>query len=1014
MKKLILIISYLLITLVTNAQYTELHTFGVTTGADPKGSLISDGTYLYGTTYWGGISNVGTIFKVKPDGTGYITLYDFNDSEGSYPSSSLILDGSFLYGMTLYGGNYSKGVIFRIKPDGREYTVLFSFDGSITGYVPGSSLISDGTFLYGMASNGGVNSYGTIFKIKTDGTEFTKLLDFDHTITGNNPYGSLIFDGTFLYGMAVGGGVNNNGTIFKIKPDGTAFTKLLDFNDTLTGKDPYGSLIYDGTFLYGMTTNGGTIGGYGFGTVFKIKTDGTAYSKLLDFNDTVTGVSPRGSLIYDGSYLYGMTNYGGTNNAGTIFKLQPDGTEFTKVLDFNDSITGGYPLGSLLLDGSHLCGVTQGGGVNNNGTIFKIQPDGTLYSRLFDFADQKAEGRPHGALISDGSFFYGMAEVGGANGDGAIFKIKPDGTGYTKLLDFDDTITGRYPRGELVSDGTSLYGMTNGGGIHGFGTIFKIQPDGTAFTKLFDFDSINGIYPTGALYYDGTYLYGMAWYGGINHKGTIFKILPDGTGFSKLLDFNDTTGVNPFDGSLISDGTYLYGMTSGDGVAAKGTIFKIKPDGTAFTKLFDFDGATSGSYPYGPLYSDGSFLYGMTFSGGAHDYGTIIKIQTDGTGFTKLLDFDGTGTGSNPRGSLISDGTFLYGMTNYGGSTYEGVLFKIKPDGTDYTKLLNFDHALLGGDSFGTLISDGSFLYGTVGGAGPRSMGVIFKMTTTVPPCAANFTATYNSLSDNYTIATDSATTSLLTSYSWDFGDGTSSHSAVPTHAYAVAGSYNVCMKIYRAYGDSCSYCQSLTGGPGFTINLPDSTCVANYTTDYDSISNTFTLTVDSTTTALATSYLWEFGDGSTSTLATPIHTYAVDSLYTVCMKIYGASGDSCSYCHTIGVDSAGNIIRDGGFSLVVHNATTGVSENIANQIAVTIYPNPTTGILQLAVGNGQLKSSATLSIYNVVGEKIYSKEGKQLNSATTIDLSDQPNGIYFMQLKTSSETITQKIIINK
>ena len=288
----------------------------------------------------------------------------------------------------------------------------------------------------------------------------------------------------------------------------------------------------------------------------------------------------------------------------------------------------------------------------------------------------------------------------------------------------------------------------------------------------------------------------------------------------------------------------------------------------------------------------------------------------------------------------------------------------------------------------------------------------------TPPSCIAHFTTSFDSTSNNYTLTVDSSTTSLAMSYRWDFGVGTSSVLAVPTHTYATAGSYNVCMKIYTASGDSCSYCQILTGDAGFTINIPDTTvipsCIAGYTTDYDSTLNTFILNVDSVTTALATSYNWDFGDGSTSTLATPSHVYTVDSLYHVCMKVYYADGDSCTYCHTIGIDSAGNIIRDGGFSLVVQNARTGISENTNNQLAVNIYPNPNIGVFQLAVGNGQLNSTATLSIYNVVGEKIYVKDGKQLNASTTIDLSDQPNGIYFMQLKTEQNTVTKKIIINK
>ena len=112
-------------------------------------------------------------------------------------------------------------------------------------------------------------------------------------------------------------------------------------------------------------------------------------------------------------------------------------------------------------------------------------------------------------------------------------------------------------------------------------------------------------------------------------------------------------------------------MTEYGGSNDLGTIFKIKPDGTGYTKLLDFTNA-NGSYPWGSLISDGTFLYGMTLSGGTWDFGTIFKIKPDGTGYVKLLDFEGTSKGSNPLGDLISDGTFLYGMTSSGGKMRYG------------------------------------------------------------------------------------------------------------------------------------------------------------------------------------------------------------------------------------------------------------------------------------------------------------------------------------------------------
>lgn len=211
------------------------------------------------------------------------------------------------------------------------------------------------------------------------------------------------------------------------------------------------------------------------------------------------------------------------------------------------------------------------------------------------------------------------------------------------------------------------------------------------FTKLLDFGtSGNGLYPRSAPISDGTFLYGMTTEGGAQKLGVIYKVKLDGTGYTKLFDFDDTNGANPY-GSLISDGTFLYGITQRGGVNSQGTIFKIKPDGTGFTKLMDFSYVATGGYPLGSLIYDGSFLYGMTTQGGSKSYGTIFKILPDGSGYSKLLEFDYTTNGGYPYSSLVSDGTFLYGMTTLDGVSDNGTIFKIKLDGTGYTKLLTLN-----------------------------------------------------------------------------------------------------------------------------------------------------------------------------------------------------------------------------------------------------------------------------------------------------------------------------------
>ena len=243
---------------------------------------------------------------------------------------------------------------------------------------------------------------------------------------------------------------------------------------------------------------------------------------------------------------------------------------------------------------------------------------------------------PYGALISDGTFLYGMTNFGGASNVGTIFKIKTDGTGYADLMDFNTT-NGAYPNGSLISDGTFLYGVTTGGGIHNVGAVFKIKPDGTGYTKLLDFpDSSNAWIPYGSLVYNGTNLFGVTNFGGTgtcsDGCGTIFELKPDGTGFSKMLDFTGTAnGSFPW-GSLISAGNFLYGMTTSGGINDSGVVYEIKPDGTGYSKLLDFSGAANGSIAFGSLYTDGTCFYGMTNTGGANHLGTIFKINPAGMG----------------------------------------------------------------------------------------------------------------------------------------------------------------------------------------------------------------------------------------------------------------------------------------------------------------------------------------------------------------------------------------------
>jgi uncharacterized repeat protein (TIGR03803 family) len=367
-----LLAGLVLCTFAAHAQFVKLHDFTDNPdGGYPTGnSIISYGGFLYGITFTGGLATGGTMFKIKSDGTGYQKLYDFSGDIGTYPAGRLITDGTYMYGMAWGGGTSYYGNLFRINTDGTGYIPTFYFGGQTTGRdIPGT-MVTDGTFFYGMTSFGGVSDSGVIFKIKPDGTGYVKLMDFNGYPNGKNPRGSLYFDGTYLYGMTFAGGtIYSSGTLFKIKTDGTGYVKMHDFGGTYDASHPWRSLISDGTYLFGMSEYGGNSNK---GTIFKIKTDGTSYQRIYDFNGTVSGSKPHGSLIYDGTYLYGMTYQGGANNYGTLFKIKADGTGFVKLLDFNGSANGANPDGDLYTDGTALYGMTDNGGTSNKGVIFKF------------------------------------------------------------------------------------------------------------------------------------------------------------------------------------------------------------------------------------------------------------------------------------------------------------------------------------------------------------------------------------------------------------------------------------------------------------------------------------------------------------------------------------------------------------------------------------------------------------------------------------------------------------------
>ncbi len=730
-------------------------------GAGPSAELLlgSDGA-IYGTAAYGGEFDWGTIFRVNPDGTNFTVLVNLEHATmGALPYCKLLqeTDGA-LYGTASSGGTFDGGTVFRLNADGSGFAVLVHLDPATTGASPFAGLLqgADG-LLYGTTYSGGRFGYGTVFRVNTDGTGFTILKDLGSSSTGaRRPHAGLLFgtDGD-LYGTSSEGGTKAVGTVFKLKPDGSGFQILHHFDAAVTGRNPTAELI-EGTdgLLYGTTLLGGSKND---GTLFKLSADGSGFSVVMNFDSSATGRNPAAGLLQgaDGA-LYGTTEWGGTWGDGTVFKLDPDGTDFVVVEHLVSPLTGAHPNAGLIQAANgQFFGVTASGGTEyllgpfGDGTLFSLGADGDGYQVLVDFSGSPKGAFPYARLSpGDDGWLYGAAMWGGSFGWGTVFKVNSVGTECSVLLNLDYYTTGAHPHAEVLhaTDG-ALYGVSSYGGADGWGTIFQLKADGTEFKVLVDLDYFTtGAYPFGGLIegLDGA-LYGTTSFGGRFDGGTVFRLNADGSGFTVLVDLDAaSTGAGPFGRLLQGADGALYGTTFSGGAGGYGTVLKVGTDGSGVCVLEELDGATTGGSPSGDLLqgSDGA-IYGTTNTGGSADAGTIFTLGTDGAGFKVLVHFDGVTMGAEPSAGLLqgSNGA-LYGTTNSGGQFDQGTAYQLNVDGTGFTVLVDFDGIATGSSASAGLVqgSDGA-LYGTTYSGGDHGKGVVYRLILDCTAAWSNYGA---------------------------------------------------------------------------------------------------------------------------------------------------------------------------------------------------------------------------------------------------------------------------------
>jgi uncharacterized repeat protein (TIGR03803 family) len=386
----------------------------------PRGLRVRPSASLLSATLWLVMASLSAKAQT------FTIVHSFGaPNDGAYPSGPLLRDlMDNLYGASQGGGSFGWGTVFKIDPSNKE-RVLYSFRDGADGLIPSISFLQSGTIV-GTTYQGGVNLFGTVFKLNPEGNLTNLFSCCNPTEIGVSPGGVIQDVDGNLYVVAFSGG---------------------DFSCSLTG----------------------------CGTIFKLSGPSTATLVHTFGGEGGDGQNPNGSLLRDAAgNLYGTTLYGGTSGYGTIFKIVPGDIE-TVLYSFEGSGDGSFPYSGVYRDPQgNLYGTTASGGSHNFGTVFKVTSSGE-HLVLYDFNGSDGDQPTGGAILDPSGNIYGVTYLGGRHNKGTVFKLNPNGD-LTVLHDFSGANDGAYPESVLPMNGT-LYGVTYQGGTYNLGVLFRLVPD---------------------------------------------------------------------------------------------------------------------------------------------------------------------------------------------------------------------------------------------------------------------------------------------------------------------------------------------------------------------------------------------------------------------------------------------------------------------------------------------------------------------------------------------------------
>jgi uncharacterized repeat protein (TIGR03803 family) len=356
---------------------------------------------------------------------------------------------------------------------------------------------------------------------------------------------------------------------------------------------------------------------------------------LYSFKGGADGLSPQGSLAYNGGMLYGVTHDGGG--------------------------TGCHPLGC--------------------GTVFAVSAATGAETVVVDLVGVKYAGSS--ALIYQGGKLYGTSLQLPSSGSGGVFDVNIAKGKEHLLYQFAGAPDGVFPVGPLIYHAGIFYGTTESGGTANLGTVFTVNTRTGAEAVLYSFKGgADGSQPVAGLTLVGSTLYGTTPGGGTANRGTVFKVDAATGAEAVLYSFAGAPDAQDPYAGLIFDHGSLYGTTSSGGAATYGTVFKVKVATGTETVLFSFQGGAAGESPNCVLSLQSGNLYGtavgMENSLPAY-YGTIFSVNATTGAESTLYAFTGGADGGAPAGGLMYQGGAFYGTTAEGGASGYGTVYKLTP-----------------------------------------------------------------------------------------------------------------------------------------------------------------------------------------------------------------------------------------------------------------------------------------------------------------------------------------------